>query len=69
MEESGPLTADLDDQMESVENISRQLNDQLKMNVSYSECKLYIFISATLCCCGAATRRKDANLERNQVRD
>jgi hypothetical protein len=35
MEESGPLSPDLDNQLESVDNISKQLNEQLKMNVSF----------------------------------
>ncbi|KAI6189950.1 DC-STAMP domain-containing protein [Aphelenchoides bicaudatus] len=35
MEESGPLSPDLDDQMESVDNISRQLTEQLKMNLHF----------------------------------
>uniref|UniRef100_A0A915DY80 Dendritic cell-specific transmembrane protein-like domain-containing protein n=1 Tax=Ditylenchus dipsaci TaxID=166011 RepID=A0A915DY80_9BILA len=35
LDENNPLTPDLDDQMDSMENISKQIKDQLKLNIHF----------------------------------
>jgi hypothetical protein len=52
MEDSNVISPDLDDQIEKMENISKELNDQLKMNVSYLIILLICVLVAF--CCGRA---------------
>jgi ABC-type lipoprotein release transport system permease subunit len=65
LEESDAISPDLDNLIESVDNISKQLNEQLKMNVSFlSILLLFMFLisfSAALYCRRRTTRGENAN--------